>query len=417
MSTDPQDRDMKLHPEDPRLTAFVLGELGPEEATAVEQAVAADPALQAEVAGIRSARQFLTDRLAVSGDKLLPAQRENIRRTARTASQPAGFTAFASLQPWLIPMAAAAVLALATFILLRMPEDPKTTAATAKSAPVSPPPPAAPVEPVVEPKKTGSGLPAIAQRGSVSPVEFPTLELPVLTEKSSLEAVSNSIRNDGKLPPRETVRLEEILNNFPLRLTGTASIARSAANNWHPDTRDSGMSTHVATLSTELIACPWKPSASLLFVSMRASTLKDSEIKISFHADPAAVLRYRLLGCAPVEGGPSAKLPTRLPAGAVVNLAIEIEPSASDGVLGSLEWSADGANAPPIRLTLHKDVEPSDDARFGALVCTFAQWLAGEQQGLIDTEVVAALARETASSELPPERADFLVLIDKSLHL
>ncbi len=32
---------MKLHTEDPRLTAYLLGELGPEEAAAVEQAIAA----------------------------------------------------------------------------------------------------------------------------------------------------------------------------------------------------------------------------------------------------------------------------------------------------------------------------------------------------------------------------------------
>ena len=37
---------MKLHPEDPRLTAYLLGELPADEATAVEHAIAADPALQ-----------------------------------------------------------------------------------------------------------------------------------------------------------------------------------------------------------------------------------------------------------------------------------------------------------------------------------------------------------------------------------
>ncbi len=417
MSSDPQASPMKLHPEDPRLTAFVLGELSPEETLAVEQAVAGDPALQAEVAGIRSARQFLTERLVSSADKLLPAQRQNIRLAARAASRPAGVISFASLQAWLIPMAAAAVLALATFILMQMPADPKTSA-DAKPVPVSNPPSTAPaVEPLLDPVKPLSGLPAIAQRTAVSPTDFPTLDLPVRTEKSNWEVVANSIRNDGKLPPPESVRLEEILNHFPLRLSGTAAIARSAANPWHPDNRESGLSTHVATLSSELIACPWKPSATLLLISLRASTLQDSEIKLSFHPNPANVLRYRLLGCSPNGNDPSVKLPTRLPAGAVVNLVLEIEPSAAGEALGSIDWSADGATAPTIPLTLNKSVEPSDDARFGALVCTFAQWLSGDQQGLIDAEVVAALARETASSELPPERADFLILIDKSLHL
>lgn len=415
MSNHPEASDMKLHPEDPRLTTYVLGELGSEEAAAVEQAVAADPALQAEVAGIRNARQFLTDRLAGCEEKLLPAQRENILRNARASSKTGGITSFVSFQIWLIPMAAAAVLVLATFILMWMPEEPKATAAT--STTVAPSPPAPTVETVVEPVKPETGGSGFAQRGAVSPTVFPTLELPVRPGKSNLDMVANSIRNEGRLPAPDSVRLEEILNHFTIRLTGTASIARSAANNWHPDTRDSGMSTHVATLSTELIACPWKPSATLLLVSARASSLKDSDVKISFRPDPAAVLRYRLLGFTGGDGNPAGKPSTRLPAGAVVNLAIEIEPSVSGGLLGSLEWSADGNNAPPIPLTLNKDVEPSDDARFGALVCTFSQWLSGEQKGLIDAEVVAALAREIASSELAADRADFLVLIDKSLHL
>jgi anti-sigma factor ChrR (cupin superfamily) len=413
MSNDPEASDMKLHPEDPRLTTYVLGELGSEEAAAVEQAVAADPALHAEVAGIRNARQFLTDRLAGCEEKLLPAQRENILLNARVSSRPAGITS--SFQAWLIPMAAAAVLVLATFILMWMPEEPKATTAT--PTPVAPAPAAPPVETVMEPVKPESGGSGIAQRGAVSPTVFPTLDLPVRPGKSNLDMVANSIRNEGRLPVPDSVRLEEILNHFTMRLAGTASIARSAANNWHPDNRDSGMSTHVATLSTELIACPWKPSATLLLVSARVSTLKDSDVKIMFRADPAAVLRYRLLGFTGSDGDPAGKLPARLPAGAVVNLAIEIEPSISGGVLGSLEWSADGTNAPPIPLTLNKDVEPSDDARFAALVCTFSQWLSGEQKGLIDAEVVAALARESASSGLPADRADFLVLIDKSLHL
>ena len=39
----------------------------------------------------------------------------------------------------------------------------------------------------------------------------------------------------------------------------------------------------------------------------------------------------------------------------------------------------------------------------------------GEQDGQT-REIVSALARETASASLPPDRADFLKLIEKSLH-
>ena len=425
---------MKLHPEDPRLTAYVLGELGPEEAAAVERAAAADPALQAEIRETQAIQQLLAGRLALPAEKLLPRQRENIRRAARDADRAAKVVPFASLrdalQPWLIPAAAAAVLALATFILIRMPADKPNP--EAKSPPAPGPAPTA-VAGLPAPAPAGSttraaapplvipapepDLPALVRRGSVAAADFPTLDLPVHPGKSNLELISKSIRNDGQLPPRDAVRLEGILNGFSYRLNGVAAIARSAANGWHPDNRGSGMSSHLATLSTEMIACPWKPSATLLLISLRGNVQNDCEVKIAFHANPENVFRYRLLGFAPAEGKTAARFPTKLAANSTATLAIEIEPSNPASNLGSLEWSTDDKTAPPISLIHRSDAEPSDDARFAALVCTYGQWLAGEQAGIIDADIVAALAREIAAATLPADRADFLNLIDKSLHL
>jgi hypothetical protein len=411
---------MKLHQEDPRLTAHVLGELGPEESADVESAVAADPALQAELEDIRGIRQFLTSHLETTGDELLPSQLENIRRVAQSTSRSSGGCSLVALrdilQPWLIPAAAAAVLAIATVILFSMPHDSKkATAGKSSKTPASPPAQQDGVVATAAPSATN--LPESIPQGSIKPADFPSLELPVLSAKTSLELVSSSIRKEGKAPPSRNVRLGEILNNFPLRLNGVTSIARSSATKWHPDNRDSGMSNHVATLSTELVACPWKPSARLLIVSIKANAVKDTDIRINFLANPDTVLRYRLLGFSPVEGQKPGELPTLLPAGSVATLAIEIEPSKPDGDLAYLEWSTNDTTSPPITIILNKDTEPSDDARFAALVCTFAEWLTGSQPGMIDSELVAALARETTSSELPPERVDFLNLIDKSLHL
>src|SRR6478752_7586471 len=99
---------MKLHPEDPRLTAYVLGELGAEESAAVENAAAADPAIEAEIRQIRAIRQFLSDRLAPPDSALLPGQRDAILQTARETGGRAGkvvtfATAGEALKPWFIP--------------------------------------------------------------------------------------------------------------------------------------------------------------------------------------------------------------------------------------------------------------------------------------------------------------------------
>lgn len=421
---------MKLHPEDPRLTAYVLGELEPEEAAAVEQAAAADPALQAEISEMRAIRHLLTGRLAVAPEQLLPSQKENIRRSAREAAHGGRVITFSRLKEWLqpmfIPTAAAVVLTLATFILLRMPESPeKPHAASATPVETAPPskhpspgpadvgsPPAAPSSVESDPE-----LPSLVRRGAVKAAEFPTLDLPVQAGKSSMEWISKSILVDRKLPPDNAVRPEEILNNFQFRFSGTTSIARDQAGNWHPDQRDGGVSAHVATLSTEMIACPWKPSSTLLLVSIRGNPGKASEIRISYQSNPANVFRYRLIGFPPVAGSTPGKLPSTMAAGASTVLALEIEPSKPGGELGSLIWSADGKPAPAIPLVHKSDAEPSNDARFAALVCTYSQWLAGEQAGTIDADIVSALARESASSELPADRSDFLNLIDRSLNL
>ena len=376
---------MQLHPEDPRLTAYVLGELGPEDAAAVELAVAADPALQAKVAEMKDLQRLLTKRLVQSTHKLLPQQRDNIRRSAHRADSAAKLIPFASLQAWLIPAATAAVLALATFILLRMPadkplpitSDPSPTQKTAQApAPVAPSAPAPPAW----------FLPDSAEG-------FPTLDLPVASAKANLAAISKSIHQDRQLPAPQDVRLEEILNNFPLRLQGVTAIARGPAGTWHPDERSNGVPRPIATLSTEMIPCPWKPSAILLLISIRGNDQMDHEIKITFHPDSANIFRCRLLGFHPIEGRTPGSLPATLPANAVTTLALVIEPSAPAGNFGSLEWSTDDKSAPAIALVRKNDAEPSDDARF------------------------AALAREIASTTLAADRADFLNLIDRLLHL
>ncbi|GAA5127738.1 hypothetical protein JIN84_08285 [Luteolibacter yonseiensis] len=423
---------MTPDPEDPRLTAYVLGELGPDDAAAVERAAAADPAVRAEIEEIRNLGEQLTDRLSFMPDELHPHQLEDIRRRSRLPAKKQSSVSFSSvselMKSWLIPASAAAVLTLATVILLHMPADePKpqvrTTPAAAPEAAAHLPAPG-PVDtstppPAATPAAQDPAHPALVQRGSVNAAEYPLLDLPVRSGGSSYGWITQSILVDHKRPAPNTVRLEEILNHFTFRLNGTTSIARGGVNGWHPDQRGTGVSAHTATVTTEMIACPWKPSSTLLFISLRGSGNQDTEcqVKLTYQTNPGTVARYRLLGFAPVEGSTPGPMPSALAANSAITLAIEIEPSSSEGDYGSLIWSTDGKAAPAIPLIRKPDAEPSDDARFAALVCTYSQWLAGEQAGLIDADILSALARELASSTLPPERAGFLTLIDRSLHL
>lgn len=404
---------MKLHPEDPRLSAYVLGELDAEDAAAVESAAAADPALQQVIDETAAMQGLLTKRLGVSGAGLLPEQRENVRRSARTGGASESntrFPAFSNILKFLIiPAAAVVVLVACIAALLQMSDD-------GDSPVVKKPRNPAPLLPV-EPPPVKLTPPWSPHRTSVKVTDFPTLQLPVEVGSGNLELIRKSIQDDEKLPAIRDVRLEEILNSFQLRMGGMTAIARRPAAGWHPDSREGEVTSPVATLSAETVACPWKPSAVLLLISLRGNARNDCTAKLEFHPNPATVFRYRLLGSYSEAGSAIPELTNRLPAKAATTLAIEIEPSGADRAFGSLEWFANDVKAPSISLVRNDDAEPSDDARFAALVCTYAQWLAGEQVGVIDAEIVAALAREVASGKLEADRAEFLSMIDKSLHL
>ena len=112
---------MKLHPEDPRLTAYLLGELTADEAAAVEHAVAADPALQAAVRELENVQHLLTDTLAPKTVALLPGQRESIRRAAKSDKITPLNVRRKSWKPWLLPLAVAAVITLIAVISAQKP--------------------------------------------------------------------------------------------------------------------------------------------------------------------------------------------------------------------------------------------------------------------------------------------------------
>lgn len=443
---------MKLQPEDPRLSAYLLGELPADEAAAVQLAIAADPALGLALRELESVQNLLAGTLAPASSKLLPRQREAILQAARHADLDGKVIALKSqrksLRSLWIPLAAAAAILPLIFLFTRVPgggnlitgnkpqpqpageipleiallpapgpadasgdgsNNQSSPTATAGHAEASRNRAAAFEENgdmflrkvaqrlAKEPLPTPEQLPPLRHRNPVSAADHPTLGLPVHAGSASLGWITRSIRVDHHRPPADAVRLEEILNHFTLKPAGATALVRGV------------------TLSTEVFACPWKPSASLLLVTFRGATSETRHLTARFEANPAVVSRYRLLGFSTIPGLPNSPLPTRLPAGALTSLVIEIETTTPSGNLGSITWKVDSKPAPPVPLHLQPDAAPSDDARFASLVCTYAQWLSGDTFGIIDADLLSALARENLSDTLPADRVDFLNLIDQSL--
>ncbi len=412
---------MKIHPDDPLITSYVLGELEPADAKAVALAIAADLILQKRVEEITGTQRVLTESLRPPTEVLLPHQREKIRRNVRKVRGPVGLLA-SRLRPRMALAAAgiAAVLVLCGLMMLgRLVKSnaPQAHAAPDLAASETLPRVDSSPSPVPLPVLVPS-LPAPKQLGYLTAAEIPLLELPLTASGASLTEVTDSIMNLGKRPGREAVRLEEMLNHFSLRFGGVTAVARGESNRWHPDDREGEEPTavaHAAMLSAEMLACPWKPSSTLLLISLRGGPQGDAHVKFAYHANAQNVLRYRLLGFDPCEGRVLGTLPTQLAANGTSLLAIEIEPFRPAGELGVLEWSVDDQTAPSVSLVHRSDAEPSDDARFAALVCAFGQWLVGDESEVIDPDILVGLSREIRSDTLAGDRADFLQLVDRSL--
>jgi len=105
---------MKLNPEDPRLTAYALGELEPGERATLEAELQQDPAGREAVEEIRQAAGLLSRELAAEPcPELLPQQREKI--DARL--EPANVIPFPR-RPWFGTVGIAALAASVMFVVV-----------------------------------------------------------------------------------------------------------------------------------------------------------------------------------------------------------------------------------------------------------------------------------------------------------
>src|ERR1035437_6677336 len=115
---------MKMTPDDPRLSAWLLGELPADEAEWVECAVAEDPELAEEVRRMRELHALLDQALAGPVSGLLPEQVDEIRAAGRTDKARRRIIPLPVKRrswTWLISTAAAAVVCGGLFIMARLP--------------------------------------------------------------------------------------------------------------------------------------------------------------------------------------------------------------------------------------------------------------------------------------------------------
>lgn len=374
---------MNIEKDDPRLTAYVLGELTPDEAKQFEHAIAADPALKMVVKEIERTQADLFKALGTEEEKLLPRQRAAIMRAAREATgankvEQLSSYRKASFNVWTWPLAAAAVVIASLFIVTLFPApkngNPNGNVATGTN-------PLLPDEFV-----------AVDHRGDAGKA----IGLPLVAGSKSLPQITQSIRDQRGLPSKTDVRIEELLNAFPLDAKISVAVWQGCS------------------VGIETIKCPWSPSGSLVFIKIRGAKDHASRVSLEYRIDQASVVSSRLLGYELEENSRERRaMPQNMAAGSEIFLALWVESKNQN--LGKLVWSVDESPAPEISLLRDDERETSADSRFASLICGFGLWLRDEHPQMIDDTLLLGLARQVAGDTLVADRYDFLELIDHAV--
>ena len=415
---------MNLTPDDPRLTAYLLGELPPAEAAAVERAIAADPALQLAFGDVKKVASFLEGSLSTATPALRPAQREAVLRAGRHADAEGRVVELPSARqtwrPWLATAGAAAAVVLALTIAAKLagPTN-RVTSVDDGASQIS-------LLPMPGPHTSGEA--AVAGGGSGAKVELaqqqqlrsdpasfldnvsrqlrrdplpdparlPTLKplpalqseveikLPVVIGQASYGWVRGWIRERGQLPPKSAVRIEELVNTFPLPIEETEKIS--------------------STIETAV--CPWDAGRVLVAATLRAP--KGAEIPTEWSFEAGKGMRVRMLAS---TGMNSQMLPDRLPGGRMVTVLLEVEPGKDSDRLGVLKLDAGGDFSGTIVKTPEGEISPA--MRQLGLIASFGMWLRAEG---IDDDQMAALLLNSGTDE-DPGRADTRQLVRQALDI
>ncbi len=416
---------MKLSSDDPRLSAYLLGELPLADAARVEHAVAADPALRLSLDELRRVASLLEGSLSTAAPALRPVQREAVLRAVRHAGQAGKVIEFASarrgLRPWATVLGAAAAVVLAVTLASRIsgPRQPGEGGAggAVELALLPMPGPAGVSGGAVAPGGGGSASAAarVTQREELEkapgafldkvsrqlgsnplpdPARLPALKplpplhpsgeigLPVIIGHASYAWVRGWVRERAALPPKDAVRLEELVNTFPL------------------DRRDGdGVAPRIETAVS-----PWNPDSFLVAATLRGKDEGDTPVSWSFEA--AEGVRVRLIAS---PGSDAGKLPDRLSAGRAVTVLLEVAPAADSSRLGVLKWEIDG------EFTGRTVEVPSTVASPGmrqlGLMAAFGMWLRGEG---VEAAAMEEILRQAGGDE-DPGRADSRRLVRQAL--
>lgn len=410
---------MNLHADDPKLSAWVLGELCADEAEAVRRAVEGDPVLQAAADELRGVSRLLGE--------TLPAQVLSLqqRQAVFQAGREANFKVMAPprgksrQRQWQVVLASAAVVAAGLFLASRIERDTPASLVTGEEDVALQPFPVPRILTVVRPRNEGIDSPAharliqglkespgpflkalsedLASRSLPEASRLPETQplppmdpageigLPLLVGRASYDWVRGWIRERNELPPRDAVRLEELANAFPLPAeVETEEFA----------------GLRIACVSMESL---WSGPGRL--VGVQIANLGDEDRRVSWSFRPESGSGRGGARVLASTGGGESPLAS-LPAGQRTLVLIEVASAGGDA--GDLVVSSGGRSK---RFPAVESREPG--LKQAALVAAFGIWLRGE--GIDDSRLREILA--SAGEDSDPLRADSRRLVGEALDI
>jgi hypothetical protein len=445
---------MKLHSDDPRLSAYVIGELSPADRAEVERALATSPVIRNTVNELRLVVGMLEESLGGNPLALDSLRRERVLSAARQMDAaelaiPLSSTR-RSWRPWWISGAAAAGVAASLVVLAQISIDDKESVATNLPNPASPEeawqrkareaaltPVSAPrvVDQAGETPRSVATAPAKVENpgeidkplsdseflervrreadAGVLPTasEFPQLQdndfrpvagvvevpLPLLSGGSSWTWIRRYIEERQALPPVNAVRIEEMLNAFHTQL----------------ESERGGLA-----LDVEVSDCPWDSTMALAMVRVKNDGSDAVNAKLSATLQGANVDAYRLVGYANFKDSVATDETTVLAPGATHHLLIELRTTGSgdpsvEVALGNTKGTLRASSG-----TLQPWSAASADFRFASLTACFGKALRASP----DSPEVQALRQHLAlfsssTGTISAERTEALKLMRRSLEL
>jgi hypothetical protein len=419
-----------MNVDDPKLTTYALDELDEPERSAIARATADSPEVQRFVAetqelarALRSQFRLELQRRSVEPGKLTPIQGDAFWSRVGPLAIAAliavaavvGAVMFSSNEPRISPVSGSNLLSQLTRDRAQLNQFAPVEAEDAARLSQD------------ERFEADAGPYAFTgERPFVSVMGRPRSTVPLVANSASYLDVRRSI-DAGLLPPRDSVRIEGMINHFPYEYA-------------QPTVGEP------FSLNLDVVTCPWEPSHRLLRIALKGQQAlvvrADSGIEVEFN--PRRVASYRLIGydrqknethSSNEENVSSASIATGYSLTTLYEIVLRkgvgtathtqmpgVEEKTSEPLLNAKLQLHTADNDAPVELIQRavRDTESnftaaSNDLKFAAAVAEFGMILRdSEYKGNGSLRQVLEWAQQGKGADVNGYRADFIELVRKT---